>query len=266
VRHIDLFSGAVSGFSFAASRVWPDCEHVALCEVDPWRRKQLNRLWPGVPIIEDINDFTVDMLCQLLDNGLSLKQENDMVRKDYSGAAEMYDKGFSIGEIANYYMVSRQAMWKILQRRGVIFRPNLRYGEENHFYRGGSLKNDRVANMVQIALNNGALTKSPCEQCKLENVEGHHDDYNKPLIVRWLCKEHHFDWHKKNRAIELHSTFPSMEHHEISILGGQSSWKNLTPEQRAERSKKMSDARWKKGGAVGAKSEARIDLLTASPP
>lgn len=55
-RHIDLFSGAISGFSFAASQVWPNCEHVALCEVDPWRRKQLGRLWPGVPIIEDIND------------------------------------------------------------------------------------------------------------------------------------------------------------------------------------------------------------------
>jgi hypothetical protein len=56
MRHIDFFSGAISGFSFAASHVWPDCEHVAFCEIDPWRRKQLARLWPGVPIIEDIND------------------------------------------------------------------------------------------------------------------------------------------------------------------------------------------------------------------
>jgi site-specific DNA-cytosine methylase len=49
MRHIDFFSGAISGFSFAASHVWPDCEHVAFCEIDPWRRKQLARLWPGVP-------------------------------------------------------------------------------------------------------------------------------------------------------------------------------------------------------------------------
>ena len=56
-RHIDLFSGAISGFSFAASQVWPNCEHVALCEIDPWRRKQLNRLWPGVRLIEDIRDI-----------------------------------------------------------------------------------------------------------------------------------------------------------------------------------------------------------------
>lgn len=55
MQHIDFFSGAVSGFSFAASHVWPDCEHVALCEIDPWRQKQLQRLWPGVPIIKDIN-------------------------------------------------------------------------------------------------------------------------------------------------------------------------------------------------------------------
>ena len=56
MRHIDLFSGAVAGFSFAASHVWPEIEHVAFCEIDPWRRKQLNRIWPGVPVIEDVND------------------------------------------------------------------------------------------------------------------------------------------------------------------------------------------------------------------
>lgn len=56
IRHLDLFSGAVSGFCLAASWVWPEHELVALCEIDPWRRKQLNRLWPGVPVIEDVND------------------------------------------------------------------------------------------------------------------------------------------------------------------------------------------------------------------
>jgi hypothetical protein len=36
----------------------------------------------------------------------------------------------------------------------------------------------------------------PCEVCKETNVDAHHDDYNKPLDVRWLCKKHHREHHK----------------------------------------------------------------------
>lgn len=45
------------------------------------------------------------------------------------------------------------------------------------------------------ALRDGKLTKSPCEECGAEKVEAHHDDYSKPLEVRWLCKKHHMMVH-----------------------------------------------------------------------
>lgn len=32
-------------------------------------------------------------------------------------------------------------------------------------------------------------------------VQAHHDDYNHPLTVRWLCQPCHYEWHKHNRAI-----------------------------------------------------------------
>ena len=56
---------------------------------------------------------------------------------------------------------------------------------------------------VEKAIMRGKLTKMPCEKCgATETVYAHHDDYNKPLEVRWLCVDCHFDWHSKNHAIE----------------------------------------------------------------
>jgi hypothetical protein len=43
----------------------------------------------------------------------------------------------SIGQIAAITGVSRQSVYDGLKRRGVGLRPQLRFGQENHFYRGG---------------------------------------------------------------------------------------------------------------------------------
>jgi len=44
------------------------------------------------------------------------------------------------------------------------------------------------------------LEKQPCEVCGATKVEAHHDDYTKPLEVRWLCKRHHSEVHTKSEA------------------------------------------------------------------
>lgn len=51
---------------------------------------------------------------------------------------------------------------------------------------------------VSNALRDGRLIKGPCEVCGKKKVEAHHDDYSRPLNIRWLCKKHHTEWHKEN--------------------------------------------------------------------
>ena len=50
---------------------------------------------------------------------------------------------------------------------------------------------------VQRAVQAGRLTKQPCEVCGHNPADAHHDDYNKPLDVRWLCRTHHVEHHAK---------------------------------------------------------------------
>ena len=54
--------------------------------------------------------------------------------------------------------------------------------------------------LTRRAIEAGRLTRQPCEICGKIEVEAHHDDYYKPLDIRWLCKFHHNEHHTKANA------------------------------------------------------------------
>ena len=59
-------------------------------------------------------------------------------------------------------------------------------------------------------IRDGRLIRQPCEVCGHEPAEAHHDDYNKPLDVRWLCTTHHAEHHKRERESRRKAAhFPS---------------------------------------------------------
>lgn len=41
----------------------------------------------------------------------------------------------------------------------------------------------------------------PCEVCGSKEADRHHDDYNNPTNIRWLCKHDHANWHIINDGV-----------------------------------------------------------------
>lgn len=49
--------------------------------------------------------------------------------------------------------------------------------------------------VLGYAVRSGKVKKMPCEVCGSETSEAHHEDYSKPLEVRWFCRKHHDECH-----------------------------------------------------------------------
>jgi len=76
--------------------------------------------------------------------------------------------------------------------RAMTVKSGLKYAAKNKKKRSAKGK-------LAWEIKKGSIKRGCCEKCGTENqVEGHHDDYDKPLIVRWLCITHHKRWHRDN--------------------------------------------------------------------
>lgn len=77
-------------------------------------------------------------------------------------------------------------------------RGNRRTREDTLKYREANPKKYKAQTWVNNAVRDGRLVKSTvCEACESTlHVEGHHDDYDQPQVVRWLCSRCHSLWHR----------------------------------------------------------------------
>ncbi len=218
MKLISLFAG-IGGFDLGAERA--GFEIAAHVEKDPQCRKLLKEKWPDAVALDDVCaahskewlDKAVKTWYIPLDGKNKYNQEElkmagklkKLTKEQAEESVRMYKRGMSLAPIAEYFDVSRQAMWDLLRRRTTM-RPQKKYNKDNHFFRNGKHASDKAQNLCEYAIRTGVLIIEPCEQCgengKMKDgrrkVQAHHDDYNKPLDVRWLCQKCHHRWHKHN--------------------------------------------------------------------
>jgi len=60
---------------------------------------------------------------------------------------------------------------------------------------------EKCRHKTYLAIKNKFIERNGCLICNKE-AQAHHEDYNKPLKVIWLCEEHHLELHQ-NRKIKI---------------------------------------------------------------
>lgn len=65
-------------------------------------------------------------------------------------------------------------------------------------YQARNRKKFLAGKRIRWAVSRGRITRQPCEVCGAKKTNAHHDDYDKPREVRWLCTTHHREWHAIN--------------------------------------------------------------------
>ena len=69
--------------------------------------------------------------------------------------------------------------------------------EVNRAWRAEDTRRQKCHNAVLQAIRKGTLSRLPCERCSEIKTLAHHEDYDKPLDVMWLCQPCHKQRHKE---------------------------------------------------------------------
>lgn len=73
---------------------------------------------------------------------------------------------------------------------------NMRVWRITHRLHGEAKIKDGARHYANVYEKRGTLKREGCEivGC-VKRAQKHHEDYTKPLQVRWLCREHHLQLH-----------------------------------------------------------------------
>lgn len=60
----------------------------------------------------------------------------------------------------------------------------------------------KAVNAVSRLIKKGTIVRLPCEYCGKSPTEAHHENYDKPFDVIFLCRKHHLERHSKKLLLD----------------------------------------------------------------
>ena len=140
---------------------------------------------------------------------------NEQARKYYANDPEKYRKRSSdyrknnkekVAEYNHDYWIKTRDDGEFRDKRKAWMKNYRKLHQEGHRIESAEQRKNHKDEyeariIVNHAIRDGKLERSPCEKCGEEIAEAHHDDYNYPLKVRWLCNRCHTLWHRENKPI-----------------------------------------------------------------
>lgn len=116
------------------------------------------------------------------------------VRKNYLENIEFYKE-----QERNRAMLPHRVAQRAEYQATEAGKAAVRAGKLRYMMRNPVKRKAHIA--VSNAIRDGVLERQPCEICQESKAQAHHDDYSKPLDVRWLCTKHHAEWHRNNTPL-----------------------------------------------------------------
>lgn len=143
----------------------------------------------GAFVPSEVQERKHDFICK------PCRQQHDRAYREMRKAAGLPVSGKNLGrEYHKAYYAGYSARPDIRARRALSAKAR----------REDPVERVKIAARVAVrrALGRGDLIPTACSVCGSLTVEAHHDDYAKPLDVRWLCREHHREHHAKARGAQ----------------------------------------------------------------
>jgi hypothetical protein len=121
--------------------------------------------------------------------------KNKDQRKEYNRAYYLAHKNELLNKSHAYHDIHKEYLTK--QWRSYYELHKGDKAETRRLYERKYPERISAKHKVEYAIHVGKILKQPCEICGAEYTQAHHDDYSKPMVVRWLCIKHHRQYHAK---------------------------------------------------------------------